>query len=262
MEMDSTEYRVLKAVWKKNRGKRLPSAIQYRAAIKHPLPGTIRWLQTHPAPSLQDISDNYGSFSIAVLDFLDTYYRQYPVKIPDYLLGWLTGRALISRKQNGLMLRFSESDPYQIRLLKRLMPDLSITSSSHKNEVKDMRSFHYGRIFTLKHLWEPDIKAAFRATPDFVRGYMEGHSILQKVSSMDSYRLILHGPLIESCRDYLISLGATPTSIYCSSGGHARWNLHKKSVKVIFPMLYPEGVLCNLHFRSKIERLILKNTNV
>ncbi|MCY0896419.1 MAG: hypothetical protein OWS03_09055 [Alicyclobacillaceae bacterium] len=258
MEMDSTEYRLFQAIWSKNRKKRLPTARQYQAALKHPLPGTIRWLQKHPAPSLDRLSEQYGSFSEAVLDFLDNYYRQHPVPIPDYLLGWLTGRALITRKQDRPMLRFSERDPNQVRVLKRLMPDVSISSSSRKNDVKDMRSFHYGRIFTLKHLWEPDIKAAFRATPDFVRGYIEGHSILQKVNSNSAYRLILYGPLIESCRDYLISIGAVPTRIYLSSSGHRRWNLHQKSVAAIFPVLYPEGALCNLHFRSKIEGLVLK----
>jgi len=259
MQADSPEYLVFTMLWKSNSSGRVPTPRQYEKVAQSLLSENATTNRAKPAiPSVEALIPTYGSFRQAFYAFCDRYFKMYPRPIPDYLLGWLTGRARILYYKDRILLRIIEHDPDQVALLQELIPTLSVTNASKKGKTKYIRCTDYPLIFTLKHLWEPSLEQAFRPTMDFLRGYVEGHSHIHTVSPAKAKRLVLWGPLVEPCREYVQSIGIpVSTRIFYTPQQYVRWHIHQKSLRKLRVILYPsdQKYVCNPIFRTRLFQI-------
>jgi hypothetical protein len=256
MQTNAPEYPIFAALWQSGRSRRVPSPRQYETFRQRALAQRMPQIEDPSAiPSVDALIPTYGSFRQAFYAFCDAYFERYPLPISDYLLGWLTGRARILYYKDRIFLRITEQDTDQVALLQQLIPTLSVTRASKTHPTKYIRCSDYPLIFTLKQLWEPSLEHAFRPTIDFLRGYVEGHAYLQIVSPAKTKRLVLYGPLVPQCRDYVRSLGIEVTTrVYYTPGQYVRWNVHQKSLRKLRDLLYPsrQDFLCNDRFRRRV----------
>ncbi|MCY0896009.1 MAG: hypothetical protein OWS03_06900 [Alicyclobacillaceae bacterium] len=258
MQVESMEYPMFLQLWQSRKSGIFPSQDRYQKLYNHLSPNRVAPKEDAVSvPTVEDLIKRYGSYRQAFYAFCDTYYRLNPVPIPDYLLGWLTGRARIATYKDRIFLRITEQDDSHVDLLKTWVPGLYVTRASKVSTTKYLRTTDYGFIFSVKHQWEPTLTDAFRPTLDFVRGYIEGHSYLQRVGTRAT-RLVLYGPLTDVCRTYLKSLGfGTSTRLYTSHQQYVRWNVHQKNLRKLRVLLYPshQEYLCSPAYRDRLFQI-------
>jgi hypothetical protein len=234
VHQDDAEYKLFIQIWQEQH--RVPRPREYRALAKRT-----------SYPSIEELTEKYGSFDNAVSSFLHLYHAIHGYReIPDYLLGALVGRAKVVRENNRrIYLRYTSDDVAQIDILRSFMRDSTVHRASQKQSTLYLRCYDDELTLAFEHECRDGLP--FRPTVDFVRGYIDTHSHF-RATTPQRHRLTITGPLVPQCHDFLVQLGAENTQI-SRVGNSYRMNVHSRSLQKIRDALYPDGCVCNERVR-------------
>ena len=236
-------------LWKQDQKR--PNIYDYRRYIS----GTIY-------PSVEELVEKWGSYQNAFIEF-QTLYRKsvYPVvEISDYLLGCLITHAKLVRNIRAggrSFLRFVLQDREHIEHIRAMLGETSVYRNTRRTSSWYVRCYDESLLgFWEFHDLNEHPEAAFRDTADFVRGYIETHSHFG-LTPGNKRRLTLVGPLVPQCRDFLVKLGASKTTVFHANRDEKlkRMNVHSMSLVKVRDALYPDGCDYYAPIREEIYKV-------